>query len=73
LTTKAPILSRYPDFEGLIADGEDEDLSINLRRAETIGRPVGDDAFIAALEQNLGRPLKRAKPGPRPKISALSP
>ena len=36
MTTKAPILSRYPDFEGLIADGEDEDLSINLRRTRPL-------------------------------------
>ncbi len=50
-----------------------ENLSIALRRAESIGRPLGDDAFLAALERDSGRPLKRAKPGPRAKISALSP
>jgi putative transposase len=73
LTCKAPVLSRYPDFDGLIADGEDEALSIKPRRAESIGRPLGHDAFLDALERDAGRPLKRAKPGPRAKISALSP
>ncbi len=73
LTTKAPVLSRYPDFEGLIAVGEDEGLSSTLRRAESVGRPLGDEAFLARLEQQSGRTLKPAKRGRRPKISALSP
>ncbi len=62
LPSRAPILSRYPDFE-VIAGGEDEDRSVALRRAESIGRPLGDDDFLAALERVSGRPLKRAKPG----------
>jgi putative transposase len=73
LTTKAPVLSRYPNFENLIAGGENEDLSMKLRRAEKIGRPLGDDAFLARLERDAGRILKPAKRGRPPKISALSP
>ena len=73
LTTKAPVLSRYPDFETLIAGGEDEQQSTKLRRAESIGRPLGDDAFLTRLERDGGRILKSAKRGPRPRISALSP
>jgi putative transposase len=44
-----------------------------LRKAETIGRPIGDAAFLDRLEREAGRPLRRGKPGPRPKMSALSP
>lgn len=73
LTTKAPVLSRHPCFEDLLAGGEDQDLSMRLRRAETIGRPLGDSAFLTRLEQDGGRPLKAAKRGRRPTIGALAP
>ena len=73
LTTTAPVLSRYPDIAGLIAAGEDEALSRTLRRAETIGRPLGTADFLARLEAEAGRDLKPAKRGPKVGISALSP
>ncbi|MGR4864334.1 transposase [Caulobacter sp. LARHSG274] len=75
LTRTAPVLSRYPDFAALIADGEDEALSRGLRRAETIGRPVGGEAFIARLEALAGRPLAPGKRGRKSKgaLSAPSP
>ncbi|SFK14309.1 transposase [Caulobacter sp. UNC279MFTsu5.1] len=75
LTRTAPVLSRYPDFAAMIADGEDEALSRGLRRAETIGRPVGGEAFIARLEALTGRPLAPGKRGrkPRGEFGALSP
>ena len=31
------------------------------------GRPRGSEAFVGALETATGRPLKRRKPGPKPK------
>ena len=73
LTTTAPVLSRYPRFQDLLATGEDEDASTRLRRAETIGRPLGDSAFLARLENDSGRSLKPARRGPRANLSALSP
>ena len=78
VTAKAPVLSRYPDFAGLIEAGEDEILSQRLRRAETIGRPLGGEAFLASLETQSGRTLAPAKRGRKPKgddrvINALSP
>jgi putative transposase len=33
---------------------------------ESIGRPLGDDAFIAKLEALSNRSLKPAKRGPKP-------
>jgi hypothetical protein len=46
---------------------------IGLRKAETIGRPVGDAAFLAALERESGRPLAPARRGRKAAKSALSP
>ena len=36
-------------------------------RPENAGRPLGDEAFLATLEQDLGRILRRQKPGPKGK------
>jgi putative transposase len=66
LTDTAPVRERYPDLATLIAAGEDEDLSMALRRAETIGRPQGDTTFVKALERKIGRSLRPAKRGPKP-------
>lgn len=72
VTTRAPVLGRYPDFSALIASGEDEEMSKRLRRAETIGRPIGDNDFLDRLERTTSRALKPKKRGRRPN-SALSP
>lgn len=72
LTTTAPVLSRYPDIAGLIAAGEDEALSRTLRRAETIGRPLGTADCLARLEAEAGRVVSPAKLGPKARVSELS-
>ncbi len=81
-TLLAPALDRLSCFADLLDDGGREDLLTALRRAETIGRPLGDEAFLAGLEAALRRTI-RAKPrGPKPKteeqaenlqLSGLSP
>ncbi|MDQ0471717.1 hypothetical protein [Labrys wisconsinensis] len=38
-----------------------------LRAAESIGRPLGDEAFLDRIEAITGRSLRRGKPGPKPK------
>jgi putative transposase len=68
LTAKAPVLERYPDFAALLAAGEDEAMVQRLRRAETIGRPIGKDVFVKRLETESGRSLQPAKRGPKPKL-----
>lgn len=73
LTLAGPVRARYPDFAGLLAGAEDEGMTLRLRRAETIGRPVGGEDFLARLEAESGRTLRPAKRGPKPKLSALSP
>ena len=66
ITQTAPVLERVPDFAALLQSGEEEDFSLALRRAESIGRPLGDSAFLDRVEAILGRSPKPGKPGPRP-------
>lgn len=37
-----------------------------LRRHERSGRPLGDPAFVDRVEHQLGRCLRRGRPGPKP-------
>ena len=37
-----------------------------LRAAESVGRPLGDDNFLARLERLTRRSLKPGKRGPKP-------
>jgi putative transposase len=67
LTTVAPVQSRCPRFADLIDLGPDEAAFDRLRRAETIGRPLGAEAFIADLEAATSRTLKPGKRGRRAK------
>jgi putative transposase len=52
----------------LAAEGGEEALT-RLRRAESIGRPLGDDAFLDELERRTKRRLRSAKRGPKPASS----
>ena len=58
--------ARFPDFAELLASEEEADLFASLRAAETIGRPLGDDRFLARVEKRTGRVLKAGKRGPKP-------
>jgi putative transposase len=75
LTEVAAVRERVPDFSALLSAAEDEEAAARLRRAESIGRPVGSAAFLDTLESHYGRRMKPAKRGRRPveEISALSP
>lgn len=72
VTDTAPVHERYPDFASLLAD-DDADGFQALRRAESIGRPLGDAGFLERLEALTGRRLRRQKPGRKPEKDALSP
>ena len=63
LTTVEPALSRIADFEGFLAAQVDDEQFNPLRRAEIVGRPVGNDDFIQALEKQTKRTLKPRKKG----------
>jgi putative transposase len=69
LTLLAPIRERFPEFGDLI-DGEQEAGQFDrLRAAESIGRPIGDDTFLAMIERQTKRRLRPGKRGPKPKTS----
>ena len=83
ITACAPIRERFPRFAELLAAEPDADAFARLRAAETIGRPLGDDRFLARIERATKRRLKPRKRGPKPrtladasdgeKLNALSP
>jgi putative transposase len=83
LTALAPIKDRFPRFADLLAAAPAPDAFARLRAAESIGRPLGSDRFVAKIERLTERRLKPGKRGPKPAtpaeeapdglLSALSP
>jgi putative transposase len=71
--TTDPLLSNLPDLKppadnnwsDWLKDPDGENVLINLRLCTRTGRPFGSDAFVAQLENRLGRKL-RALPRGRP-------
>ena len=52
----------------------EDEAPVPVERHLKTGRPLGGRVFIRGLEQRMGRPLGKAKPGPRPKrIKDVSP
>src|SRR5271157_227001 len=54
-----------PNWRRLLTSAISEEELKALRAHERTGRPLGDENFLALLEQNLGRILRRQKPGPK--------
>ena len=67
LVTAAPLLARIGDWRAFLSLPVDDDEVDLLRRHQRTGRPLGDDAFVDRLEADLGRTLRRGKPGPKPR------
>ena len=68
LTRSEAVAPIVPDFRDLLASPDDRPEFKTLRKAELIGRPAGDAAFVAMLESRLDRGLKQGKRG-RPRKS----
>ena len=61
-----PALDRVGDFAAFLAEEVDEDAGYAaLRRAETIGRPVGSPEWLAGLEALTGKTIAAGKRGPK--------
>jgi putative transposase len=83
LTALTPIRERFPRFADLLDVELEAELFDRLRAAESIGRPLGDERFLASIERLTARRLRLGKRGPKPKppvneaqgelLSALSP
>ena len=67
LVKAAPLLSLVDDWKSFISNGTSGDDGEAIRRHECTGRPLGDDDFIAWIEQEINRILRRQKPGPKSK------
>jgi putative transposase len=68
LTDTGPMLSRFPDIKALLSADENKDNLKRLRAAESVGRPIGNVAFMKVIERKSGRKLTAAKPGRKPKV-----
>ena len=65
VVTVAPALERVGDFAVFLGEEFDEALSYAaLRKAESVGRPVGSAAWLADMEARTGKVLVAGKRGP---------
>jgi putative transposase len=64
----APAIERVGNFAAFLGEDFDEGLTYSsLRKAETVGRPVGSTGWLADMEAKTGKTLTPGKPG-RPRI-----
>lgn len=64
----APAIERVGDFAAFLGEDFDEALSYAaLRKAESVGRPVGSPEWLADMEARTGLPLRPRKRGPKPR------
>ncbi|MFB1491005.1 MAG: transposase [Thiocapsa sp. C3-sup] len=61
-----PLLELISDWDRFIGETDATDIAHLLHAHAGTGRPLGPDSFVEALDERLGRPLKRQKPGPKP-------
>jgi putative transposase len=66
LTDVKPARQRFPRFADLLEGAEDEAATARLREGESVGRPIGSEAFLTALESRSGRRLRPLPRGPKP-------
>ena len=57
MTHVEPVRDRIPDLAALLESAEDEERTMRLRKAELIGRPIGGNGWLEALERGSGRAL----------------
>jgi putative transposase len=65
VVTVGPLLELAPNWRSFLARViREEDIKL-LRSHEQTGRPPGEEAFLATLEENLGRIPRKQRPGPK--------
>ena len=70
LVSVRPVLERAPRFADLLEPSPSDKAAWAAYAAASVnGRPVGSDAFIAGAERTLGRSLRPARRGPKPKAA----
>ncbi|SDX70626.1 hypothetical protein SAMN05421783_1645, partial [Thiocapsa roseopersicina] len=66
LVSVRPLSELISDCDRFIGEPDAMDIAHLLHGHAGTGRPLGPYSFAEALEERLGRPLKRQKPGPKP-------
>ncbi len=66
LVKDSPFVEMVADWKSFLSEEPCATMITTLKQAERTGRPLGDDMFLAELEQTLGRELTKKKPGPKP-------
>jgi putative transposase len=67
LATVGPLLDLVPDWRAHLDGGRGDGGAADIERHLRTGRPLGAAAFVERIEGALGRTLKPAKRGPKPK------
>lgn len=67
LVSARPLLARVPDWSTFLGARPEADLAERVRKHASTGRPLGNEAFIDALEKQLNRTLRKGKPGRVPR------
>jgi putative transposase len=67
LARVAPLLDRVGRFCDLVDSDSDRTAFAALCAAQTTGRALGSDEFVATLERATRRRLRRQKPGRKPR------
>jgi len=65
-----PLVAEVNDWRQFLRGEADAAVVEALRRHGRTGRPLGSLEFVLETEAQLGRPLRRQRPGPRPKDKA---
>ena len=60
-----PMLSRVGDWGSYLTATDSQEMIDAIRMHTRTGRPQGSDSFLAALEEQTGRSLRKKKPGPK--------
>ena len=69
IVTVAPALNRVDDFTAFLDEAFDDAFTYAaLRKAESIGRPIGSAQWLEDMETKTGLKLKLNKRGPKPKV-----
>jgi putative transposase len=68
VVTVTPALERVGDFAAFLGEDFDEAFTYAaLRKAETLGRPIGSIEWLEDMEAKTGRALLPGKRGPKPR------
>jgi putative transposase len=67
LTDVAPARARLARFADLLEADENVEATQRLRKGESVGRPIGSEAFLSMLEARTGRRLRPRPRGPKPR------